>query len=178
MVGRMQGAWRAASGLVLVLGLAACAGPRLDPVAMGYEAGRGTLSCVPYARARSGIDLRGDGWQWWDAAAGRYARGNTPRVDSVLVFRSAGRLRDGHVAVVSRVVSPREIRVDHANWASGGLKGLVARDQLVLDVSPRNDWTQVRVWYPPAGVVGNTVFPTYGFVHHDLLTAGLPGRQG
>ena len=169
----MRGAWRAAGVLALLAGLAACAGPRGDPAAMGYETGGGYTSCVPYARARSGIALRGDGWQWWDAAAGRYARGGAPRPDSVLVFRSTGRLRDGHVAVVSRIVSAREIRVDHANWASGGLKGMVARDQRVIDVSPRNDWTQVRVWYPPAGVVGATVFPTYGFVHHDLLSAGL-----
>ena len=36
--------------------------------------GAGGLSCVPYARARSGIALRGDAWQWWEAAEGRYAR--------------------------------------------------------------------------------------------------------
>ena len=150
--------------------LSACGSTR-GPVSAGYgyEAGDGYQSCVPYARARSGIDLRGDGWQWWEAAAGRYDRDQRPRPGAVLVFQRSSRLRDGHVAVVSRVLGPREIRVDHANWASGGLKGRVARDQAVIDVSARNDWSEVRVWYPPAGVVGNTVFPAHGFI--------LPARR-
>src|ERR671917_606528 len=41
------------------------------------------------------------------------------------------RLPQGHLAVVSRLVSAREVRVDHANWASGAAKGQVARDQPV-----------------------------------------------
>jgi hypothetical protein len=146
--------------------LSACGSTR-GPIAAGYgyEASDGYQSCVPYARARSGIELRGDGWQWWEAAAGRYDRNQRPRPGAVLVLQRTSRLRDGHVAVVARVMGPREIRVDHANWASGGLKGRVARDQLVVDVSAANDWSAVRVWYPPAAVVGNTVFPAYGFVH-------------
>ncbi|WWT16789.1 CHAP domain-containing protein [Pararoseomonas sp. SCSIO 73927] len=146
--------------------LSACGGTRSGPIAAGhgYEASGGYQSCVPYARARSGIELRGDGWQWWDAAVGRYDRSQRPRPGSVLVLQRTSRLRDGHVAVVARVMGPREIRVDHANWASGGLKGRVARDQAVIDVSERNDWSAVRVWYPPANVVGNTVFPAYGFI--------------
>jgi len=153
------------AALALALAAAGCGG-RGGPVAAGYgyEAGAGYQSCVPYARARSGIGLSGDGWQWWDAAAGRYARGPVPREGAVLVFRRTARMRDGHVAVVARVVGPREVRVDHANWASGGLRGRVARDQAVIDVSERGDWSAVRVWYPPAGVVGGTVYPTYGFV--------------
>lgn len=165
---------RAAALLAVPLALAGCAGSRgtvsgATARAHGYEGGNGTyLSCVPYARARSGLALRGDAWQWWDTAAGSYARGSRPRPGSVLVFRRTARLRDGHLAVVSRVVSDREVLVDHANWASGGLKGLVARDQPVIDVSPGNDWTQLRVWYPPARVVGSTVFPAYGFIYRDL----------
>jgi hypothetical protein len=68
------------------------------------------------------------------------------------------------VAVVSRLVGPREIRVDHANWASGAARGRVARDQPVLDVSPGNDWSEVRVWYPRVNDFGNTVFGAHGFV--------------
>jgi hypothetical protein len=166
------------AGFILRVALLALAGGALSacgstrgpvPAGHGYEAADNYQSCVPYARARSGLDLRGDGWQWWDAALGRYDRGPEPRPGAVLVFQRTTRLRDGHVAVVSRVLGPREIRVDHANWASGGLKGRVARDQAVIDVSARNDWTEVRVWYPPAAVVGNTVFPAYGFI--------LPGRR-
>ena len=145
--------------------LSACGSTRGGPSAgYGYEASDSYQSCVPYARARSGLELRGDGRQWWEAALGRYQRGQQPREGAVLVFQRTSRLRDGHVAVVARVVGPREIRVDHANWASGGLRGRVARDQPVIDVSTRNDWSEVRVWYPPAAVIGNTVFPAYGFI--------------
>ena len=49
----------------------------------GYAGGES--SCVPYARARSGIDLQGDAWQWWDAAAqsGRYDL-SVPALEAVL----------------------------------------------------------------------------------------------
>jgi CHAP domain-containing protein len=129
------------------------------------EEGAGGWSCVPYARSRSGIALAGDAWRWWEAAAGRYDRGPAPRPGSVLVLMRTSRLPQGHVAVVSRLVSARELRVDHANWGSGGGKGRVARDQPVRDVSPSNDWSLVRVWYPRAGDWGQTTWPAFGFVH-------------
>jgi len=122
------------------------------------------LSCVPYARQRSGIQLAGDAWQWWPAAAGRYQRARRPEPGSVMVLARTRRLASGHVSVVNRVVSAREIRVDHANWASGSLRGRVAEDQPVLDVSPGNDWSLVRVWYPRINALGNTAFPAYGFI--------------
>ncbi len=133
-------------------------GPVPAPEAWGWE-------CVPYARQRSGIGLTGDAWRWWDAAAGRYARGSAPRPGSVLVLRRTRRLPLGHVAVVARVLDRREIRVDHANWASGAAKGRVARDQPVRDLSPDNDWSLVLVWYPPVGDFGATRWPAHGFVH-------------
>jgi hypothetical protein len=34
----------------------------------------------------------------------------------------------------------------------------------VVDVSPRNDWTAVRVWHEPTRQLGQSVYPTYGFV--------------
>lgn len=131
------------------------------------------MSCVPYARARSGIDLSGDAWQWWDAAAqsSRYDRSRNPRIGSVLVFMRTQRNRTGHLSVVTRVISAREIRVDHANWASGGNRGRIARDQPVVDVSPGNDWSLVRVWYPPVSGLGQSNYPTFGFVHGGRLMA-------
>lgn len=151
--------------MLCLLMLAACGTSR-------DGAGPGTLrpqvsepvSCVPYARARSGIQLQGDAWQWWDAAAGRYARSRTPQPGSVLVINRTPRMRDGHVAVVTRVVSSREILVDHANWASGAARGRIATNQRVVDVSPSNDWSQVRVWYPRLDQLGITPFPVRGFV--------------
>ncbi|HWX49741.1 MAG TPA: CHAP domain-containing protein [Roseomonas sp.] len=158
--------------LPLFLLLAACGGGSPRGPVLGAAALREPVTCVPYARARSGVDLRGDAWEWWPAAAGLYERGHTPRPGSVLVFARAGRLRQGHLSVVTRVVSAREIRVDHANWASGGQKGRIARDQPVRDVSPANDWSLVRVWYPPIGGYGSTAYPVEGFVHGSSVMAG------
>jgi surface antigen len=119
-----------------------------------------SMTCVPYARQISGLVLNGDAWQWWDAAAGRYAESQLPETGSVLVFRRTSRLPSGHLAVVSAIVSPRRIIVTQANW----LPYRVTNDQPVLDVSPENDWSAVRVWWPPSGAWGMTVYPTYGFI--------------
>jgi surface antigen len=152
-----------AIALLATLGLAACATPG-DP-------GPGRWSCVPYARARAGILLRGDAWTWWGAAGGRYERGRAPRAGSVLVLMRTSRLPQGHLAVVSRVVSPREVRVDHANWASGAAKGMVSKNQPVLDVSAANDWSLVRVWHPRNEAWGASNYPSYGFIHQTASTA-------
>jgi surface antigen len=158
--------------LLALLLLAACGTSRsVPPTARAPMEGAGGWSCVPYARARAGIDLRGDAWEWWEAAAGRLERGRAPRPGSVLVLMRTSRLPQGHVAVVSRLVSAREIRVDHANWASGAAKGREARDQAVLDVSAGNDWSLVRVWYPRVGDYGATSYPSYGFIHNRSVTA-------
>ena len=160
-------------GLLALSALAGCGTSRVPaPSGVPVPGGDAQLSCVPYARARSGIELRGDAWQWWEAAAGRYGRARRPEVGSVLVIPRSSRLPSGHLAVVSRVVSAREIRVDHANWASGAARGRVAQDQPVLDVSPGNDWTQIRVWYPRINDYGNTVFGAQGFILPRLAYAG------
>jgi surface antigen len=157
---------RLALAMLLLLALAACGSTGgTGPGTAGISE---PTSCVPYARARSGIQLQGDAWTWWDAAAGRYQRSRAPQPGAVLVINRTARMRDGHVAVVSRVVSSREIRVDHANWASGSARGRIATDQRVVDVSPGNDWTLVRVWYPRINDLGTTAFPTRGFVHPRL----------
>jgi len=157
--------------LALPLLLAACGGGGPRGPVLGAAALREPVTCVPYARARSGIDLRGDAWEWWSAAAGQYPRGQAPRPGSVLVLGRAGRLRDGHLAVVTRVLSAREIRVDHANWASGAMKGRIATDQPVQDVSAANDWSRVKVWYPPSRAYGVTSYPVAGFVHGSAVMA-------
>ena len=157
--------------MLLLLGLAACGTSRqTDAPGVARPQVAEPVSCVPYARERSGIRLSGDAWSWWDGASGRYARSRTPRPGSVLVIDRTPGMRDGHVAVVTRMVSNREIRVDHANWASGAAKGRIATDQRVVDVSPRNDWSAVRVWYPRIDALGGTVFPVRGFVHAEAVT--------
>ncbi len=124
----------------------------------------GGISCVPFARNDSGIAVAGNAWQWWDNAAGLYARGSVPEAGSVLTFRSNGRMRMGHVAVVSRVINPREVEVDQANWWGPGMYGGVARNMPVVDVSEANDWTAVRVGLGESGKFGS-VYPTYGFIY-------------
>ncbi len=155
----------------LLFALVGCAsGRRASRSGVPGYAG-GDTSCVPYARQRSGLRISGDAWQWWEASAGGYDRSRSPRVGSVLVFLRTSRNPQGHVAVVSRLVSAREIRVDHANWGTGRARGQIARDQPVIDVSGRGDWSLVQVWYPPADDFGATSFPTYGFIHGGTLMA-------
>lgn len=126
----------------------------------GVSPGIGT-QCVPYARARSGIGIFGDAYTWWDTAAGRYARGNQPAPGSVVVLRKTNRLRYGHVGVVTAVVGPREIRIDHANWQPNA----IITNMAVLDVSPANDWSQLRFWNKDARVWGS-IYPASGFIYN------------
>jgi len=129
----------------------------------GRRHGRyGGLQCVTYARSASGIDIRGNAGNWWENAEGTYARGGVPEPGSVLSFRSTGHMRYGHVAVVSEVINSRTIEIDHANWAWA--RGSVSRGTSVVDVSPNNDWTAVRVGFGHAGEYGS-IYPTFGFIY-------------
>jgi hypothetical protein len=134
------------------------------------------ISCVPYARQVSGILVPGNAWQWWDNAEGLYARGDQPEAGSVLNFRANGRMRLGHVAVVTQVVNAREVIVNHANWPSGGGAGGVSHDVAVVDVSEANNWSAVRVELGHAGEFGS-VYPTYGFIYNrpdtGIVTASI-----
>lgn len=132
------------------------------------RAGRGVssvLQCVVYARSVSEVHIRGNAHTWWDQAAGAYARGHTPAPGSVMVFKRSGSMRLGHVSVVRQVRGAREIIVDHANWAgTRARRGIIDRGISIIDISENNDWSMVRVWYPPAGNYGRG-YPVYGFIH-------------
>jgi len=117
--------------------------------------------CVEFARLRSGIAIFGDAKTWWDHAQGQYARSSEPQPGAVMVFAGTKKMRLGHVAVVQRIVSSREIIVDHANWHRDGNIYLNAP---VIDVSADNDWSKVRVYNTPAGQMGSNVYPIKGFV--------------
>ncbi len=122
--------------------------------------------CVPFARQVSGIQIFGNAWSWWGQAEGRYARGHKPRLGAVLVFAQTSRLPLGHVAVVSRIVEKRVVMVTHANWSRlNGERGHAEQDVTIFDVSPTNDWSQVKVWYRDQNGLGTTVYPVYGFVY-------------
>ncbi len=102
------------------------------------------LQCVGFARAQSGIDLRGDAVIWWDKAAGRYDRQQTPEPGSVIVLHGYGSgVKRAHLAVVRKLVSARMLEVDHANWLNDGR---IYLKNPLIDVSPNNDWSEVRVF--------------------------------
>jgi surface antigen len=158
-------------GPLLCVALAACTGGLPRDVGQ-----RASLDCVPFARALSGINLRGDASDWWWQADGRYSRGRIPAVGSVMVFAPGPGLPRGHVAVVSQVLSQREILVTQANW----VHHRVTTDQLVVDVSPDADWSLARVWWPPSGTLGNSTYPVLGFVYsgypmsHQRIVQSVP----
>lgn len=137
------------------------------------QSGGGGISCVPYARQATGMAISGNGRDWWHNAAGLYARSNRPEVGSVMAFPGSGGMRAGHVAVVERVIGPREVLIHHANWGGPGIRrGSIMRGVSVIDVSPNNDWTQVRVQVGHSAENYGRVYPVYGFIHNRPDTSG------
>jgi hypothetical protein len=184
----MKACFSKAVSAALLLGLAACAEPRnrepaiaAPPPPPGEQLAlleptllpKGPMQCVPYARLASGIAIRGDAWTWWGQAdEAAYLRGQRPQVGAVLVFKRTNRLRRGHVAVVARIVNHREILVTHANWAN---RGKVVHNVRVIDESPGNDWTEVKVWNEETSKYGRS-YPAYGFIYRPPATqpAAIP----
>jgi len=124
--------------------------------------------CVPFARLISGIQIFGDAWTWWKQAAGKYETGFQPKSGAVLCFKPTARMKLGHVAVVSQVLTERVIQITHANWSEiGGTRGQIEKDVTLIDVSPANDWSQVKVWYDPVRQLGGSTYPTNGFIYQD-----------
>lgn len=125
------------------------------------------LQCVPYARQASGVQIFGNANTWWTQAAGKYERGTQPKVGAVMSFKATKGMPIGHVAMVSKIVSDREVLVDHANWSViGGRRGHIERGARVVDVSAAGDWSQVRVWYATIGDMGRTTYPLNGFIYN------------
>jgi surface antigen len=112
--------------------------------------------CVTFARSVSGIEIRGNANTWWSQAEGRYERGHS-------------RMRVGHVAMVSKVVSDREVLLTHANWSR---RGAVETNVRAVDVSDAGDWSMVKVWYGPQGGLGTSAYPTKGFIYSGHAPAG------
>jgi surface antigen len=127
------------------------------------------FQCVPYAREQSGVEIRGDAVNWWRVAAGKYQRVHEPETGSVMVMRGYRNANRGHVAVVRHVLTPRSIIIDHANWLASGE---VTLNVPVVDVSPKNDWSQVRVWHIPTQTWGMRVYNVQGFILPGAVAAG------
>ncbi|MGD0191865.1 MAG: CHAP domain-containing protein [Rhizomicrobium sp.] len=119
------------------------------------------LQCVPYARSRSGIPIYGDAGTWWDKAGGHYVRGSSPVLGSVMVLTGYAGPGRAHLAVVASQVSERIITVDHANWLDDGA---IYRDDPVADVSPDNDWSEVRIYNARAQAWGVRTYLVKGFI--------------
>jgi hypothetical protein len=174
MVGSFQ---RFAAAAVFSLSLAACATPNYDNDGYGphqrYASApaitqRTGISdpskpqqCVPYARVHTGITIYGDAYTWWDKSRGLYAHSRSPRLRSVMMLTGYAGPNRAHLAVVSSLVSSREVRIDHANWFNDGA---VYLDDPVLDVSAENDWTEVRIWNIRAQSWGTRTYLVRGFI--------------
>lgn len=168
----MNKLFRATFALLVALGLVSANAPAMA----------GVLQCAPYARQLSGLQLFGRAADWWDQADGQYERSHQPRVGAVLAFASSRTMPAGHVAMVSRVVSDREVLLTHANWS---YRGGIERDVRAVDVSPNNDWSDVKVWYGPIGNLGLRSNATRGFIYANapaqkpvqMAMAEIPGAQ-
>jgi surface antigen len=125
------------------------------------------LQCVAYARRIGAIQIYGDAWTWWDTAKGIYSRGAIPQVGAVLVLGKKGASL-GHVAVVRQIVNERIVITEHANWLN---RGEIEMNSPIMDVSPDNDWSAVRVWYVPNATWGGSVYPAYGFIYPERMAS-------
>jgi hypothetical protein len=154
---------------VVALGMAGCASDEDNYASMPREPGHSTvmatgqkpLQCVPYAREHSAVKIYGDAWTWWDQAAGKFSRGSQPEPGAVMVLNNYAGSQRGHVAVVRKIISTREIRVDHANWLDDGS---IYLNDPVEDVSADNDWSKVRVYNIKTGGWGANTYPVQGFI--------------
>jgi len=134
--------------------------PRIIETSVPFE-------CVVYARQISGLAIYGNAWTWWDQAAGLYNRGSTPQPGAALVLKRQG-ASQGHIAVVLRVIDSRTILTEHANWLN---RGEIQKNSRILDVSPANDWSQVRVWYTPGNAWGISTYAAYGFIYPQRMAS-------
>jgi surface antigen len=123
---------------------------------------KGRLQCVPFARQLSGVIIHGNAKTWWAQALGRYDRGDAPRTGAVLSLPGFGKMHNGHVAVVSKILNPREILISHANWSN---RGGIERDVRAVDVSDKGNWSKVKIWFAANRDLGTTSYPANGFIY-------------
>jgi surface antigen len=136
------------------------------------------LQCVPYARALTGVEIRGDAHTWWAQAEGMYQRGTRPKVGAVMAFRPHGNMRLGHVAAVRKVIDSRTVMISHANWSTiNGGRGHIEENVRVVDASEANDWSRVRVWYTPNDALGTTEWPLHGFIYPQKTRSWAEAKQ-
>ncbi len=171
----------------LLFALAGCASSMEDAApyhAMPREPGRNVventgqkpIQCAPYAREHSSVKIFGDANTWWAQAANKFPRVQSPSSGAVMVLAGYAGPDRGHVAVVRKIISDREIRVDHSNWLDDG--SIYVNDP-VEDVSASNDWSAVRVWNIQTGNWGGRSYPVQGFIlPHEPAPAAPQAGDG
>lgn len=83
-----------------------------------------------------------------------------------MVLAKTNRLKWGHVAYVKKVVSSRKIIVSHANWGTDIFgRGIIYENMEAIDVSKKNDWSQIRFWSEEGKSFGY-MYPANGFIYN------------
>lgn len=123
---------------------------------------RSVLQCVGFVHQTTNFQIRGNARDWWQRAAGLYARGNTPASGAVLSFRPRRHMPLGHVAVVRSQLDNRTILIDQAHWG----RNAIDHNVRVIDVSPNNDWTAVRVALRGNSNNFGSIYQTHGFIYN------------
>jgi len=145
-----------------------------------------SCQCVDFVVDNGWHDFNnaGDAKNWFGAASGKgYATGHSSQVGVVLVWTGADVGRGaGHVAIVTRVISSTEIRIDHANYAlDGDMDQQVYRDIGVRDVSGGN-WTKVQIWFDAENIrrenpdYGSRSYSTSGFIYPKGMEMTMPSK--
>ena len=63
----------------------------------------------------------------------------------------------------------------HANWSrQNGERGHAEQDVTLYDVSPDNDWSEVKVWYRDSDGLGSSIYPVDGL---HLLPTRKPAAR-
>lgn len=148
--------------------------PKHNPSLANYTYLKKPEQCVPYARRISGVQIFGDAHTWWDRAAPRYQRGNVPQPGAVLVLSRTSKMTHGHVAVVKSIIDSRQINITHSNWGNDSKsRRILYHSMRVQDISPKNDWTNLRLWNDEDGVFG---FPyaARGFIYQHGAPVATP----
>lgn len=120
------------------------------------------LQCVGFVHQATNFQIHGNARDWWQRAAGLYARGNVPAAGAVLSFRPKRHMPLGHVAVVRSQLDSRTILIDQAHWGRNGID----RNVRVIDVSPNNNWTAVRVALRGNRNTFGSIYQTHGFIYN------------
>lgn len=154
--------------IAIILLLAACSQPESnvdEAFAKGWFAAKGS-QCVPFARKVSGINIHGNAHTWWHKAKPENKL-SRPEIGAVMVLSKTRRLRLGHLAVVTEIISPTQINVTHTNWGkSRSQRHIVYESMRVKDVSRNNDWSSAVFWNPYTKSFGSP-YKVSGFIACD-----------